>query len=568
MSIKKDEIFEKVTEKIDPLTGEKIEEKEKFVYRYDKDTGEKLEKKVIDTEESFDPLTGEKIIKAITEDDILEKQEINQSIKNEPVQEVAKEENKEENKKEGIQLSDAINTNMPKKNKMPLFIGIIVIVGIISIVAFALNKFTQDPHIKVGMAIKNTVDKSIEEIDNVFGLTQFSQIIQDGNFTAGVGITEATLGIGGEVNLALKNSSEFKVDMKVLGMDIFDIFADKTDLYLQSQYISEDIYKVNYEKLDKKLDELIENGDFSESEIEYLRQAKKYIYNYSEYVKIINQFYKNVDVRILKSLKDLEYEEIKDSDFEAYRFNFKPKEIGNILQAFLDEIESNKEFKELLVLYIFLNEGYYDTIQEAEEDLNDQLEYAREDIRKFVESYSAGHTIMSADVYLSGNYVKKANFILYDELESVEISVSFNDENYSLLNMNIDLKVDEEMASISTVGENTDEKFKLGLKIEDEYDILGFNFIYDKNTNDIAITDLDEIYILEGKINKLDPGKEIDFYFNIPVDYSEIKLGFKLSDNVENINKPEGNVIDALELTEEDIENIIDDVYQKLGHLM
>ena len=323
-----------------------------------------------------------------------------------------------------------------------------------------------------------------------------------------------------------------------------------------------------YAVRNKNLEELIRNSNFSKNEIEYLKQAKEYKYNYSEYEKIINQFYKNVDVRILKILKDLEYEEIKDSDFEAYRFNFKPREVGNILQAFLDEIESNKEFKELLVIYIFLNEGYYDTIQEAEEDLNDQLEYAREDIRRFVESYSAGHNIMSADVYLSGRYVKKANFIFYDELEGTEISILFNDENYSLLNMSIDLKVDGETASISTVGENTDEKFKLGLKFEDEYDIFGFSFTYDKNTNDIAITDLDEIYILEGKMNKLEPGKEIDFYFNIPVDYSEIKLGFKLSDNVENINKPEGNVIDALELTEEDIENIIDDVYQKIWYLM
>lgn len=561
MSIKKDEIFEKVIESFDPLTGEKIEEKEKFVYRYDKNTGEKLEKKVIDIKESFDSLTGEKIIEAITEDDLLEKQEIKKDT-NINHKEITK-------KEENVQLTNVININKSKKSKAPLFIGIIAVIVIIgSILIFSLNKVIENPHIKVGMAIKKTVHKSIEEIDSVFGLTQFYKMIENGTYSGSFRVNETTLGIGTEINFGVKNNSEVKADMKLFGLDIFDIFADQTDLYIHSKFISEDIYKLNYQKLEEKVDGLIQSGEFSKEEIEYLKQFKKYFFNYSQYSEITKQFYKNIYNKILKDFKDVEYEKIKDSKFEAYRFNFKSKEIESILNAFVDEIENNKEFKDFLVLYIFLiiNEGDYDTIEEVENDVNLQLIFIKEVIKELALD-SSDDIFMSVDTYLSKGYIKKLNFVLSDEYEDLEIGISFDDENYSLLNMTISLTADGDTFNISTIGENTNEKFEIGLKFQADEDYFGFMFEYDKNNNNITIGDLDETYtLLTGKIKKLEPGKEIDLYLDMPDD--DIKIKWKLSNNVENVKKPEDNIVDVLELTEDDLNDILDSIYKKYWYFM
>lgn len=561
MSIKKDEIFEKVIERFDPLTGEKIEEKEKFVYRYDKNTGERLEKKVIDIKESFDSLTGEKIIEAITEDDLLEKQEVKIDT-NVNHKDIAK-------KEENAQLTNVINTNKPKKSKAPLFIGIISVVVIIgSILMFSLNKVIEDPHIKVGMAIKKTVDKSIEEIDSVFGLTQFYKMIENGTYSGSFRINETTLGIGTEINFGVKNNSEVKADMKLFGLDIFDIFTDQTDLYIHSKFISEDIYKLNYQKLEEKVDGLIQSSEFSKEEKEYLKHLKKYFSNYLQYDEVTKQFYKNIYNKILKDLKDVEYEKIKNSKFEAYRFNFKSKEIESILNAFVDEIENNKEFKDFLVLYIFLtnNDGYYDTIEEVENDVDLQLIFIKEVIKDLALDNS-DDIFMSVDTYLSKGYIKKINFVLSDEYEDLGIGISFDDENYSLLNMTISLTADGDTLNMSTIGENTNEKFEIGLKFQADEDYFGFMFEYDKNNNNITIGDLDETYtLLTGKIKKLEPGKEIDLYLDIP-DY-DIKIKWKLSNNVENVKKPEGNIVDVLELTEDDLNNILDALYKKYWHFM
>ncbi len=477
-----------------------------------------------------------------------------------------------------VPLTNIINTKAPKKRKIKLICIIIITILALFFGVKIFNNSSEYPPAKVMVCLKNTINLSKQQLNEIFGIIDYYNMFKFQNYSVDLDFYENNLDLDFNLNINSNDKGEKAINVTMFQKQILDIFLDRSNFYISSNILSNNLYKLNYKKLENKFSYLLENKNLTEEEKLYLKILKIYFVNFHTYSKELDNFYKTITNKIVSYLKNIDYvnlppikQYINDENvkLEGYRFNIKVDEILELNDLFFTMLEENETLKEYYILTLFLTnyDTLYTSVEQAEEDFNYMMQDAKDEINIYFQQYNPESNYISADFYIYNDFIANSKIYLWDLFDTKESGAEFfieyktnggqvplNNASYTIFNHN------KKILKISTTEDNTDEDLNFSLSIEDKYNYIGVSIYYNKLDKTFTISDIDNMISISGEINEFEPGENLDFYLKLPLfNYLNGNLRIKITDKP-NINKPEQAAIDILDLDKNQLKDALEEI--------
>lgn len=482
--------------------------------------------------------------------------------------------------------------NYINKSKMIALVFIIIIFTGIAIFSIVIV-FLEDPHVKVSQAVQNTFKQTTDYIDNILNINSLKDMLEKGTYTIETKVINRKNKAVANIKFASKENIKKSLKIFLFNNQPLELFFDNEDVYIKMDTLGDKIYKINYDKLNKKFEEFLENIDASSKYIEYLKLLKYYLTTEPEFERERKKVNRKIMIKSLKVLQKTDIKKIEplvreingnSEILKGYEFYIKGKEVLEIIDIIVDEINNNKIIKSRIILNSYFNQNgeiEYIELQDIEKELDSVLSSVKQSISKIKKEPQ--NIAIVFNTYLYKNFVANAKLniyrdcIPYKELKCennknlLELSFDFESDggSYPLENIKFVVnKSDRKVLQIQTNGTDNDDIFEFAIKVNNGYIPMGFKLFFDKKEKNIELSDFNDIItFLKTTILSSKKGENIEMSIEYPiVKFLGLKTHMLIDKKVENFEKPKGKVVDAIEIVENKVNKLFSIVKNKINN--
>lgn len=451
-----------------------------------------------------------------------------------------------------------------------VFIGLVLI---LAGVAAATGMFSDRKKI-ITQAFTNTFAQSAEAVGKVWQMEEYSDIFADGQYAV-----DMDFNLDGYLQLEMqidtsKDAYGAFFDIGYFGSSLLqaNLYVDETELLFgMPYYIGDYVFYVDRDSLNEDVQNLIRNGLIDEETADYIRTLNEGSRNVDFQDDELKQGFKELAGEITHIFHTIKVEKAESKSLtidggkkncKGYVVTLTGQHLADYFLSIKEVYEKNEAFRNYCNESAALGAGFsstedflsiYDPARLLEE-------YAQEiDAQKELDIYFYINKKVLAQVYTEFG---EGNSHL--ELEWNILGGSFPLENTEFI---LSSSTDEFVLSRRGSMEKNSYEAEYEMKMDDQGMIITLE--YDKDRGDFQINaGFDNgIYLttllLEGDIDR---SKELRINLdNLEIDEEEILAGeITIYDKPRKIEKPEGKKLDILKMSEEEWEEIIEEIFNNM----
>lgn len=444
-----------------------------------------------------------------------------------------------------------------------LIVLVLVLVG----VAIATGKLGGGNGKKqVADALMAVFTESGEAISDVWEIDEYKGMFEDKQMSVDVDFT-----IADEVGLEMQYNMDDKISGMYLDVSYFGssminavLYVDEEELSLGIPYYTDYVFYVDRTTLEEDIQNLVDEDMIDEETAEALitlNQGSQDLDDTDEGIKegaqdilnVVKEIYDDAEMKKADS-KTLEVNG-EDRNCKGYVMAITGQQISDFFLAYKEVYEENEDYQNYFNQLIAMESGYssaeefleYMDPSEEFQNLADEVAASEEEIKVYFYLYDG----VVAQIYMEA-----------DEDNYLEWNVKGG--NFPLENMEFIFAVDGYENTLTRSGSMEDDSYRAEYALDIDGEELYFDVNYDKSTGDfdIDIYDYYSDFSLSGNINRSIPGSELIIEIeNFEVDYEEVLYGdITISNECGDIEKPEGEEVDVMKLTEDDWYDIMEEI--------
>lgn len=449
---------------------------------------------------------------------------------------------------------------------------LIILVAILVGVAFATGKLGGGNGKKeIAEAMAATFTQSGDAMKDAWELDEYKDMFKDKQMSF-----DAVLTVLDDLDLDLIYNRDDTVSSLYLGASFYGsdyleaiLYADEEEFSFGIPGLIDYVFYVDRTRLEDDIWNLVDEGLIEAETAEnliILNQGEQDLSGTEEgaeqggqeILNIVKEIYKKSEVKKIDS-KTLEVNG-EDKNCKGYVVIITPQQISDFFIAYKEVYEENEAFQNYADQLMAMGAGY-DSVEEFLEDtdpagrLQELADEALEEITEDIEIC----------FYLYDGIIAR---ISYEEDRDNYFEWDIKGGNFPLENTDITLVIDGYENYISRSGSMKKGIYTASYEIDIDYETLYLDIEYDTGSGDLDIEAYDYYSELtfNGNIDKTIPGSElvIDIY-SMDMDYEEVLYGdIIISNQCGEIEHPEGDTFDVLEMTEDDYYDILGEIIYRM----
>lgn len=478
----------------------------------------------------------------------------------------------EMNNNENLNTENTVEQVVEKKSDnaikfiIPIAVLIVLVLILVGVAAATGKLGGGNAKKKVADAITETFHRSSEKMKDSWGLDEYIDMFEDRQMSI-----EADLAVAGDGGLQMQYNMDDKIksvymDVSYWGTSIVQavLYVDDEELSLGLPDLTDYVFFINRVTLEDDIQTLIDEGMLDEDTAEAFVTLNKE----TQDLEGKNEEIKQGAYDILNALKDIYYKaETKKADSKTLEINgenqnckgyvtmITGQQISEFFLAYKEVYEENEAFCDYFNQLAASETGYI-SVEEFLADVNpaDEFQNLADEAAESKDDYEIYF-------YLNEGVVAQ----IYCEIdEDNYLEWNIKGGNFPLENTEIVFVADGNENTFVRSGSIEDGVYRADYAFDILDEELNFEVEYNKNSGDIAV----EIYdyysdlTFNGNIDRSIPGSELKIEIDsVEMDQEEILYGdITISNECGEIEKPEGEKLDVMELTEDDWYDIIEEI--------
>lgn len=451
---------------------------------------------------------------------------------------------------------------------------LLVLVIVLAGVAAATGMLGGNGKKEVTSALMATFTESGDAIKEVWNLDAYADMFEDRQMSI-----EADLTVADEIDLEMQYNMDDQIEGMYLDVSYMGISLAEAILYMDEEEVSlglpdftDYVFYVDRTTLEEDIWNLVDEDIIDEETAESiitLNQGSKDLSGAEDGIEQGGQ-------DILNVMKDI-YSEAKvektdgktlevngeDQNCKGYVLTISARQIADFFLAYKDVYEENEAFRNYINQLVALELGY-DSAEEFLEDVDPAEEF--QDL--------ADEVVESGDDMIIYFYLYDGTVtqIYAEEDEDNYLEWNIKGGNFPLENMELTLVIDGENNILSRSGSMEDDSYSAEYAVDIAGEELYMDLEYDKSSGDFDI-DIYDYYsdcIISGNMESTIPGSELVMeIYSVEIDDEEIFYGdITISNECGDIEKPEGDELDVLLLTQDEWYDILEEIVYSIIYSM
>lgn len=429
---------------------------------------------------------------------------------------------------------------------------------------------------EVASALTATFTESGDALSEVWNIDEYKGMFEDKQMAVDADLTVADE-IGLEIQYNVNETDQISgmnLDISYLGSSIVEavLYMDEEEISLGFPYLTDYVFYVDRTTLEEDIQNLVDEGmmdeDIAES-IVTLNQGSQDLHGTDEEIKqgtqdiidAIKDIYNEAEMKKADS-KTLEVDG-EERSCKGYVINVTAQQIADFFLAYKEVYEENEAFRNYFNQLLVIEYGY-----DSVEELLDYLDPA-EEFQNLADEVIESESEIAIYFYLHDGVVAQI-YLEGDEDNYVEWNMKGG--SFPLENMELIFVLDGEENILSRSGSLKDDSYNAEYLLDIAGEEISIDVEYDKSTGDfvIDIYDYYSYFTMSGNIERTIPGSELAIEIdNFELDDEEILYGdITISNQCGSIEEPEGEELNALELTEDEWYDIIDEIMYSIMYSM
>lgn len=457
----------------------------------------------------------------------------------------------------------------PKKNnsatKVAIALVAVAAVLIIAIVAIAFSGLFGNKKTEIAKAMKATFSESGDYLKEVWMTEQYEGMFKDKEYSVEAEF-ELPEGIGFEMEMdATEEESDLWMDISMAGSSFVELegYFTETQLFVALPELFDYVFFMDLETIEDDIWVMVDNGMIDEESAELLVESLDTEAAEELSEEASEQLLKDIKAAWDKFYKEIEAEKI---DSKKIKVNGEKEECKGYALIFTAE-QTATLFEEVVAAYTE-NEEVMDIMETTMEAMDEDIDDALDEIEDFIDEIrDEGDEEAQMEFYLHDGKVVQIYMEDHDGEETV-FEWTFAGGNFPMENMEMKLGSEYDgYFELIRSGSMKDGKYKAEYEIIDDY---GTSYIldvrYTPEDGEVSMEYLEDEWsylFLMGTFEKTD-----DSTLEIEVDTFEVEDEELLSGEMVIVNeagdieKPDGEEINFLTMTEEEWTDIIMEAYE------
>ncbi len=450
---------------------------------------------------------------------------------------------------------------------IPAAVGLLLVV-ILVVAVLATGNLGQSPEKTLANAFENTFTQSGDAIKDAWGMDSYEDMFEDEQMHI-----DADLDLSGLGNVAIEFNRDHDRWGMLMGAGYYGISILEANLYMDEDEVrlgipewTDYVLYVDFATYDEDIEEFIDMYELEDELAEELRMLGKELQGngLAETDESLDEAFTQLGDAMLSMWTNAKVGKTdgkmlsvngKERNCEGYVVTVSAEQTADFFHAYKELYESNEALRNYIDQLAISASGYaveYEVMLEAFEEL---------------EKACAEMGNLQVYCYVYNEVLAQVSF------ESKEVCVEWNicGGNFPLENTDFTMKYDsEELAFVierSGYSEGTDYQVQYRIRVDGEELVMEAK--YDKDSGDFQFAMEEEDYLsllTKGNIDRSVPGSE---YFitidTFKVDGEEIFYGdITVSNECGEIEVPEGDLRNALKMTEDDWYEILYEIAYSL----
>ncbi len=474
--------------------------------------------------------------------------------------------NNNENMNNGYQAEQPVKaTNNAIKFIIPIAVLVVLVLMLVG-VAIATGKLGGNGKKKVADALAATFKESGEALGGVWETDEYKGMFEDKQMSI-----NADLMLSEDVGLEMQYNMDDKisglcVDVSYFGSSMLNaiLYMDEEELSLGVPYYTDYVFYVNRTTLEEDIQNLVDEGMLDEETAEALIILNQGGQDLDDKEEGIKQGGQDILDAVKKIYRDMEIEKAdskmlevngEDRNCKGYIITVTGRQISDFFVAYKEVYEENEAFRNYFNQLVAMELGY----SSAEEFLEYMDPY--EEFQNLADDAAESESEVELAFYLYDGVIAQV-YAQMDEDNYLEWNIKGG--NFPLENMQLIFVADGYENTFTRSGSIEEDSYYAEYALDADGEELYFDVNYDKNTGDFYVNVYDDYsdFALSGNIDKSIPGSELIIEIeSLEVDYEEVLSGdIIISNECGNIEKPEGEELDVMKLTEDDWYDIMEEI--------
>lgn len=459
---------------------------------------------------------------------------------------------------------ETVQGEQKKKSPMKVIIPVVSVAVVALIAVFAIifmGVFGNKKKI-LAEALTNTFKESGEYLAAEWNLEQYEGMFEDETMTVDM---ELSLPEGIGVNMTVQQDGK-TVGMygegTMSGMTLVELeaYVDETDMmFAMPGLLGEYVFTIDRETLEDDIWNLVDMGMLDEATAEEIIALNKGEIKSSTLskeetealMKEIGEAWKALYDKCEVKKIDAKEVSVNSEGVKAkgYKVTTNVDAVADVFDATIAAYENSEEMSAMMESML-MNQGYEDySLEDAYDEMYASIDELREDAEDVIE----------VEFYLYDG--KVAQIYAEDEDGGTSFKWDIEGGNFPLENTTLFLGDEIDYFEISRIGSMEEGEYRAQYDIDDSYSIITVDLRYTPENGDLSFEVLEDEYSLlffAGRMEKEDDATVVFSIDSLEIEEEQIMSGdITISEDCDEIVKPEGDEKNVLLMSEEDWEELL-----------